>query len=215
MQTNAQALDYLAAKLVARTLHDVAGPTSGLTAALDLLGDTGGDGALREEALALARESLAQINEKITFCRAAFGGGGGLESRALAPLVHAPFRKGRANLEFPEIPIETPSVLKQALLILALIGAESLALGGTARIRVEMSDGVWAGRLTAEGPRARLHPETALGLDGADFGEGLPGRWAPARYLHALMMTAGGRVSLETRVERVEIRIACPASPEG
>jgi hypothetical protein len=210
MSAQDQDLDVLAAKLVARALHDVAGPTSGLTAALDLLSDTGGDEALRVEALALARESLAQIGDKIAFCRAAFGGGA-VEGAALERLLQAPFARSRARLEAPAPPSDAPGVLHPAMLILSLIAAESLAAGGEARITLSHDSGVWRLGLTAEGARARLSPETRRGLEGEGVGDGLAGRWAPARRLQALVTRSGGDIHVETEAERIAVSLTVPA----
>jgi hypothetical protein len=209
MDAQDQDMDVLAAKLVARALHDVAGPTSGLTAALDLLGDTGGDETLRAEALALARESLSQIGDKIAFCRAAFAGGA-VEGAALARLIQAPFVRSRAHLEAPDPPADAPPALQPALLILSLIASESLATGGEAKISLSHDSGLWRLRLMAQGARARLSPETRRGLEGGEVGEGLAGRWAPARRLRALVARSGGDIDVETEAERIAVCLTLP-----
>ncbi|MDQ2859898.1 MAG: histidine phosphotransferase family protein [Pseudomonadota bacterium] len=50
----------------------------------------------------------------------------------------------------------------------------------------------------AVGPRARLHPEVLAGLNGAARGEGPGGRWAQARFVHAIVAAAGGEVGART-----------------
>jgi histidine phosphotransferase ChpT len=199
--------ELLSARLVARILHDVAGPTSGLTSAIDLL--TSGE-APREESAALARESLARIAERIAFCRAAFGGGR-LDGDGLARLVQAPFAGGRARLESFSAPHTTPDTAARAVLVIAQILAEALASGGTAAILVETGTEGWRVSARAEGPKVRIWPETTAGLNGAPPPEGLAGRWAPARYLYALAARRDGRLEADFSEGVASLTMVFPA----
>jgi hypothetical protein len=203
--------EILAAKLLARALHDIAGPTSGLTAALDLLGDTQ-NGAMHAEALDLARDSLAQMAARIAFCRAAFGGGGGLDGEAFAALMEIPFVGSRARLDRGILTPGAPPVVLQGALILLQISGEALASGGAAHLTVEPINGKWSARVDGEGARARVVPETFAGLGGMGLKSGLPGRWAPARYLHALAASVGGALDFGAKEGRFWLAFTCPAA---
>jgi histidine phosphotransferase ChpT len=200
----------LSQRLLARVLHDVAGPTTGFTTALDLLGD-GRNDALRAEAVALARESLSQIAARIAFCRAAFGAPGDLRIEAFEKVATTPFAGSRAKLERGALPPGAPPLLLQALLILLQISAESLAAGGVARLSIAAFDGAWRGRVDAEGPRARIHPETLEGLSGGALTTGLPGRWAPARHLHDMASSAGGALKIQSGDGEFWLAVAFPS----
>ena len=203
MDPDSKIASEITAKLVSRILHDLAGPTSGLSSALDLLADDADEG-LHAEAVSLARDSLDRLAERIAFCRAAYGGG--LDVAMFHRLAQTPFSHSRATLECAKLSPEAPPLLGQALLILSQISAEALALGGTARMEISPSKTIWSGSITIIGVRAHLHPETALGLAGQDLVGGLPGRWAPARYVNAVVTAQGGGLSLV--VEEGLIRLA-------
>jgi hypothetical protein len=208
--SDAVAPELLAAKLLSRALHDIAGPASGLTAALDLLGDAE-NGALHTDALALARDSLAQIAARIAFCRAAFGGGGTLDGEAFTALMQTPFAGSRARLELGAVAPGGPAVVLQGTLILLQISAEALAAGGAARLSLEPIKGVWRARVEGEGRRIRLAPEAVAGLRGRGLGPGLSGRWAPARYLQALAQSLGGALDVSADEVRFRLDFTCPS----
>lgn len=207
---DAFAPEVLAAKLVARALHDIAGPTSGLTAALDVLGDTDSRD-LHAEALTLARDSLAQMATRIAFCRAAFGGGGGLEEDAFDVLAQSPFAGSRARLDVSAVEHGAPRLVLQSALILLQISAESLASGGLARLTITLDQGNWRARVDGAGARTLIAPETLAGLEGLGPGSGLPGRWAPGRYLYALAASAGGSLDLSVQDGQFCVTLTCPA----
>jgi hypothetical protein len=199
--------EILAAKLLSRALHDVAGPTSGLTAALDLLGDAE-SGELHAQALALARDSLTQMAARIAFCRAAYGGGG-LDTEAFETLLQIPFQGSRARLESSTIMPGAPPTLIQGALILLQLSVEALASGGSARLSLELQNGTWRALVEGEAARVRMAPETRSGLDGQALGAGLSGRWAPARYLRALADSAGGSLEISVDERGFRLGFAC------
>lgn len=211
METNADALapEFLAAKILSRALHDIAGATSGLTAALDLLGDAD-NSAFHADALILARDSLAQMSARIAFCRAAFGGAGTSDRQAFADLIEIPFAGSRARLEGSELAPDAPPIVLQGALILVQISAEALASGGAARLSLERGDGAWRVRVDGAGAKARLIPETLAGLGGLALESGLAGRWAPARYLHAVAASVGGALDFEAQDGRFWVAFKCP-----
>lgn len=206
MQTEAKAANFLCAKLIGRILHDLAGPTSGLTSALDLLADAPGE-SLGREALGLAQDGLGALTARMVFGRAAYGGG---DSSLFERLLQTPFDNARARMTGAHFPPGAPPMLAQALLILSQISAEVLSSGGTAHMEIsELPDG-WHGLIEARGPRARLHADTALGLAGQDLDGGLPGRWAPARYLHAIVSANGGSIAAEESDGAITLSVVHP-----
>ena len=207
---DALAPEVLAAKLVARALHDIAGPTSGLTAALDVIGDTNSRD-LNAEALDLARDSLTQMAARIAFCRAAVGGGGGLEGEAFAVLAQTPFAGSRARLDVSAVEYGAPRLVLQGALILLQITAEALASGGVARLSIKPDRGNWRACVNGEGARARIVPETLAGLEGLGPESGVPGRWAPGRYLYALAVSAGGSLDFSAQDGQFCVALTCPA----
>jgi histidine phosphotransferase ChpT len=207
--SDALAPEVLAAKLLARALHDVVGPTSGLTSALDLLGD-GDNRDLHAEALSLARDSLSEMGARIAFCRAAFGIGGGLDVEGFVKLIATPFAGSRARLELGQMTPGAPPVLYQGALILLQITAEALASGGAARLTIERLAGQWRARVDGAGVRAQIAPETLAGLGGLASTSGLGGRWAPARYLSALSASVGGALDFGAGEGRVWLAFSCP-----
>jgi hypothetical protein len=202
--------EVLAARLLSRAIHDISGPTSGLTAALDILGDDA-SGAAHAEGLALARDSLAQMAARIAFCRAAFGGAGGWDGDSLGRLMETPFIGTRARLEPGPVVAGAPSCAVQAALIGLQISAESLAAGGIARLSLQPFQEDWRARVDGEGPRARMAPETVEGLAGLAFSSGLTGRWAPARYLNALSVSVGGALDFGAGEGQFWIAFTCPS----
>jgi len=211
MQTDIEALapEFLAAKILSRALHDIAGPTSGLTAAVDLLGDTA-NGALHAEALTLARDSLAEISARIAFYRAAFGGAASLDSATFSALVGAPFAGSRARLDQGALTSDAPPVVLQGALILAQISAEGLTSGGEARLSLERLGETWRARVDGQGARARIVPETLAGLAGLAPPSRLAGRWALARYLHAVATSVGGAVDVHSQEGQFWVAVTCP-----
>jgi hypothetical protein len=201
--------EVLAARLLSRAIHDISGPTSGLTAALDILGDDA-SGAAHAEALALARDSLAQMAARIAFCRAAFGGAGGWDGESLVRLMETPFTGTRARLEWGPVVPGSPTRAVQGALIALQISAESLAAGGVARLSLQPFQEEWRARVDGEGPRARMAPETVEGLAGLAFSSGLAGRWAPARYLNALSVSVGGALDFGAGEGQFWIAFTCP-----
>lgn len=206
---NTLAPEVLAAKLLSRALHDIAGPTSGLSAALDLLHDSN-SGDLHKEALALARDSLTEMAARMAFCRAAYAGAGEMDGEAFAVLAQTPFAGSRARLELSEVTPGAPRVVIQGALILLQISAEGLASGGVARLTLKPHNAAWRARVEGEGARARVVPETLAGLEGLGLESGLPGRWAPGRHLHALAASAGGSLKFSAQDGQFWLALTCP-----
>ncbi len=203
--------ELLAAALAARLIHDISGPASGITSGLELYADADLPD-LRDQALDLATSSSRSLLDLLDFCRLAYGGAGETQDgRTLENLARTPFAGRRCRLVWliPEQPFNGPSA--QALLILLQIAAAGLASGGEARASASVQhDGVVLA-VEGEGPRLRFPLEIIDGLAGLPLSEGLPGRWAPAGYLHGLVAAAGGR--LTARIEPTAFRLEVSLPP--
>jgi histidine phosphotransferase ChpT len=136
-------------------------------------------------------------------------------SEDLRKLAQAVFADLRPTLDWA---VAAPSMNKaaaRAVLNLAQMGGTALPTGGVARITAAESGGDLVLALAADGARARLRPEVASGLRGERSGEGGPGYWVQAYYLHALVAAAGGRIDFAAAEGKVVIRVRVPLDPAG
>jgi hypothetical protein len=201
----------LAARLAARILHDLSGPASGVSSGLDLLAEPGAtdDGA----ALDLATSSARSLLDLIEFHQVAFGGRGqAVSGGLLKQLALTQFEARRPTLEWAPTIEPFPAPVAQATLILVQIAASALAVGGVARVSASGASDKFVIRVDGQGPRATLHPETLEGLDGRDLSQGLPGRWAPARYLHTLVVEACGAVTVTAGADQFALGVVFPSN---
>jgi hypothetical protein len=202
--------ERLAAGLAARILHDLSGPASGVASGLDLLAE--GDGADHGAAFDLAAASTGALLDLIAFHQVAFGGRGeAVGDASLKRLALTQFEARRPVLEWSPAIESFPRLPAQATLILAQIAAAALAVGGVARISASRAPDEIVIRVDGAGPRAALQPETVEGLSGRELSAGLPGRWAPARYLFALLAGAGGGVTIKTDADQFSLEAMIPA----
>jgi histidine phosphotransferase ChpT len=199
----------LAARLAARILHDLSGPASGVASGLDLLAVGGGDD---DAALDLAASSARSLLDLIEFHQVAFGGRGEAVSGAvLKRLALTQFEGRRPTLEWEPAIEPFPALAAQATLILAQIAASALAVGGVAHLSASRAEGELVIKVDGRGPRAALQPETLEGLAGRGFSHGLAGRWAPSRYLHALIAEIGGAVTVTAGVDEFALGAVLPS----
>jgi histidine phosphotransferase ChpT len=203
----------LAAFLAARMCHDFISPASAIVSGLDLLEDPSAQD-MREEAMGLISTSARKLAELLSFTRVAFGASASAETfdaRDLEKLARGVFEHMRAELDWT---VEAPAVNKpaaRALLNLAQMAGAALPTGGTARVRAVQEASQLAIAVEARGPRARLRPEVLAGLQGDPPGEGLPGHWVQAYYVHLFTSDAGGRVFVDVNEERIVFAATLPA----
>jgi histidine phosphotransferase ChpT len=198
MPLSAIAPENLAAALAARLLHDLAGPATGVAAGMELHAQSIQPN-LGAEGLSLAADSARDLLDLLAFCRAAYGvGAGPHDGRGLERLARTQFAGRRARLIWSTPVDRFGDSAARATLILLQIAAGGLGAGGEADFAAEATDRGLKIRVDAKGARARPHPEALIGLAGEPLVDGLPGRWAPAYYLHRLTATAGGSLSAET-----------------
>lgn len=209
--------DELAALLCARLCHDLVSPVSALGAALSVLDDEEA-ADMHEDALTLVRESARQAQAKLEFTRLAFGAGGSapgvLDTRELKRLTEAMFSAVKPEIVWK---VEAGGLEKAAarlLLNMCLLGVDAAPRGGT--VTVEGTDAAGGARLrvVAEGPRARVEPNTVIALEGNAPETGFDGRSIQPFYTFLIARGAGGRVSVQADENRVEY-IALVKPPEG
>jgi len=198
----------LAARLAARLLHDLSGPASGVASGVDLLA---GEADAGDAALDLAVSSARTLLDLIEFNRVAFGATGeAFSGDALERLARAPFEGRRPRLEWAPSIDPIPALATQAMLILVQEAAGALALGGLTRATAFRDGAALVIRVDGEGPRASLCAEMLEGLEGRDLSRGLAGRWAPCRYLHALIVDAGGALAATSGADRFSLTVTLP-----
>ena len=203
----------LATRLAARLCHDFISPVSAIVSGLDLIDDPEQQD-MREEAMALIAASARKLAAHLSFARIAFGGSAAAESfdvRELEKLSRDLYDHVRAELVWiAELPaLNKPAA--RAMLNLAQLGAAVLPVGGVATLSAApVATGEVILALDAVGARARLRPETADGLQGRPFGEGLAGHWVQAYFLRSVVDQAGGTLELTLEDEAVRLRIRLP-----
>ena len=203
--------EELAARLASRLCHDLIGPANAILLGLDLAAEAGG-AEMRREALDAATAGARKLLDQLAFFRAAFGLGAEVfDAARLKSLAQGAFADLRPQLEWA---VEAPALDAAAgrgLLNLVQIAAGAVASGGVVRVRAGLREARMIVTIDAIGPRAELHPEVLAGLMGEPFGEGLSGRWAQARYLHALLGAAGGSVAARATPAGVLFEAILPA----
>lgn len=202
----------LAAHLAGRLCHDLISPVSAIVSGLDLLEDPSAQD-MRDDAMNLIAQSARKLATVLSFARVAFGSSASAETfdpKDLETLTNGVFGHVRAELDWAVRSERLDKPAARALLNLAQIGATALPTGGVARLTVETDKAETVVRLEAKGARARLRPEAQAGLKGEPMGEGLPGQWVQAYYLHALVSDAGGRLESAIGEELIAISARLP-----
>jgi histidine phosphotransferase ChpT len=198
----------LAAHLAARLCHDFISPAGAIVSGLDLLNDPEAQD-MREDALRLIAASAEKLVALLAFDRVAFGASAAAETfdaRELEKLTRDVFVHVRADLDWAVQADSLSKPVARVLLNLAQIGAGLLPTGGSARLTVTAADGETEVCVRAEGPKARLRPEVAEGLEGLPLGEGLSGHWVQAYYLKGLVDAANGRLEIEVGETLIVVR---------
>jgi histidine phosphotransferase ChpT len=203
----------LAAYLAARMCHDFISPASAIVSGLDLLEDPSAQD-MRDDAMSLISASARKLAEMLAFCRTAFGASVSAQDfdpRELETLTQGVFGHMRAELDWQVELQSVPKPAARALLNLAQMAGQALPTGGVAKVRAVQEADAIAIAIEATGPRARLRPEVLAGLLGEGPGEGLPGHWVQAYYVHLFVTDAGGRVFADAGDERVVFAATIPA----
>lgn len=190
----------LAAGLVTRLCHDLAGPLVGVLAALELAAEATAGGAAEDDPLAVAMDSARHLAARLALLRAAWGQDPGpLDGAGLRALADGLPNRARLSLDMdgmgPE-PVSGP--VGQLLLNMVLLAAMSLPKGGGIALgrdgaafsaRIAGPNAAWPGGLQARllapdmvEPAARAVVPVLLGLLARQSGArlGLPEAGGPA-----------------------------------
>jgi histidine phosphotransferase ChpT len=202
----------LAAFLAARLCHDFISPASAIVSGLDLLEDPQAQD-MRDEAMNLIGVSARKLADLLSFARVAFGASASadtFDARELERLAQGVFAHMRAELEWAVEPAGVNKPAARTLLNLAQMAGADLPTGGKATLRAVQEGASLAIACEAAGPKAKLRPEVLRGLRGEPPGEGLPGHWVQAYYVHLFLADAGGRVFVDVAEERVVFAATTP-----
>jgi hypothetical protein len=201
----------LATRLAARILHDLAGAGQGLGSALALMSESADD-AGRAEAAAFAAASAADLDARLAFCRAAYGGAPPSDADGLERLARIPFAGRRGRLRWASRAQGVPPTLARAMLIFAQLSAAALAGGGEAVASLTQDEALaWRGRVEASGPRLRMDASALCALTGASGpGQG-PGRWIDGALARALILEQGGEIEVSDQGGAIILEARLPA----
>ena len=202
----------LAAYVAAKLCHDFVSPAGAIMSGLDLLNDpTARD--MRDDAMGLVTQSAKKLIALVHFCRVAFGAATSSErftAEDLRGLVAGMVEGGRATLDWRVTEADFGKPAARALVNLAYLTAAALPSGGVATISSRREGDAVVLTGVAEGPRARLKPEAAVGLAGHRLTEGLAGQWIQPYWLWLTVREAGGALAVATNEGRVEMQARLP-----
>ena len=203
----------LAAYVAAKLCHDFVSPAGAIMSGLDLLNDpTAQD--MRDDAMGLVTQSAKKLIALVHFCRVAFGASTSSErftAEDLRGLVAGMVEGGRASLDWRVTEADFGKPAARALVNLAYLTAAALPSGGVATISSRREGDTLVLTGLAEGPRARLKPEAAVGMAGHRLTEGLAGQWIQPYWLWLTVREAGGALAVVTDDGRVELRARLPS----
>ncbi len=197
----------LAAFVAAKLCHDFISPSGAIVSGLDLLKDPGAQD-MRDDAMGLIEQSARKMVALVHFARVAFGAATTSErftAAELRDLVVGMTEGGRAALDWRIADGEFSKPQARALVNLAYLTVGALPMGGQAVVQVRREDGQMFIEGYAEGARARLKPEAAVGLSGERLVEGLAGQWIQPYWLWLTATQAGG--ALHVMVEEGKIAL--------
>lgn len=203
----------LAALVASRVCHDLVEPMSAIIQGLEMLkhADHGGRDA---DAISLIDHGVTKAWAKLEFFRFAFAGAhvqgeGELEeARATAERL---FGSLKPDLAWEAPRVEMPRAAVRVIMNLLMIGNECLPRGGVVRLEAGPGPSGAEVRVVAEGPRARLKPETAAGLRGEALEDGFQGHTIQPVLTGVLARHAGLDLSAREATGRVELIARSPA----
>jgi histidine phosphotransferase ChpT len=202
----------LASLVCARLCHDLVGPVSAIGAALDVLEDEDAED-MREDAMALLRESANAAWARLEFTRLAFGAGGSapgqIEAGELERVVAGMFEKSKSDIVWAGGGETLEKSSARVLLNLVLLGVEALPRGGSVTVEI-LPDGT-EHRVVCEGTRARLSPAATAALEGVAADGAFDARSIQPYFAGLLARQAGGSVHAVVEEDRVELYADVPA----
>lgn len=203
----------LAALVAAKLCHDFISPAGAVMQGLDLLDDPSAQD-MRDDALALIRQSAGRLLAVVDFARVAYGSSASAErfsGETLEKLVRDLVGGGRATLDWRVEPVDLAKAAARVLLNLAYMTVGALPSGGQATVTARLEGDRLKIEGLAEGARARLKPEAAAGLAGLPLGEGLSGQWIQPHWLWLAVARLDGTLTVEAEEGRVRLAVDLPA----
>lgn len=202
----------LATFIAAKLCHDFISPSGAIVSGLDLMKDPSAQD-MRDDALALIEQSARKMVSLVHFARVAFGAATTSErftARELEDLVVGMTHGGRATLDWRIAEGEFSKPQARALTNLAYLTVGALPMGGNAVIQTRVEGDSLFIEGFAEGNRARLKPEAAVGLAGERLVEGLAGQWIQPYWLWLTVTEAGGVLHVAVDEGRVALVAKMP-----
>jgi histidine phosphotransferase ChpT len=202
----------LAAYVAAKLCHDFVSPAGAVMSGLDLLSDPSA-ADMRDDAIALITDSAAKLLALIHYCRVAFGAATTSErfnASDLKGLVEGVSKGGRAALDWRIEETDLAKPASRALVNLAYLTLGALPTGGTATLTSRRDGDRLILTGSAEGARARLKAEAAVGLSGERLTDGLVGQWTQPYWLWLTVREAGGVLTHAAEDGRVLIEASLP-----
>lgn len=203
----------LAAYVAAKLCHDFVSPAGAIMSGLDLLADPSAQD-MRDDAMGLVTQSAKKLIALVHFCRVAFGAATSSErftADELHGLVAGMVEGGRASLDWRVTETDFGKPAARALVNLAYLTAAALPSGGVATVSSRREGGALVLSGVADGPRARLKPEAAVGLAGRRLTDGLAGQWIQPYWLWLTVRDVGGALAVSADEGRVELRAMLPS----
>ncbi|MBN8530181.1 MAG: histidine phosphotransferase [Caulobacterales bacterium] len=202
----------LATLVAAKLCHDFISPAGAIVSGLDLLNDPSAQD-MRDDAIGLIDQSARKMVALVHFARVAFGAATTSErfdGRELQTLVAGMTDGGRAVVDWRVEDRAFSKPQARALVNLGYLTAAALPAGGTAVIASRIDGDVLVLEGVAEGARARLKPEAAVGLSGRPLTEGLQGQWIQPYWLWLTVHEADGSLDVAADEGRVVLTARMP-----
>lgn len=202
----------LATLVAAKLCHDFISPAGAIVSGLDLLNDPSAQD-MRDDAIGLIDQSARKMVALVHFARVAFGAATTSErfdGRELQTLVAGMTDGGRAVVDWRVEDRAFSKPQARALVNLGYLTAAALPAGGTAVIASRIDGDALVLEGVAEGTRARLKPEAAVGLSGRPLTEGLQGQWIQPYWLWLTVHEADGSLDVAADEGRVVLTARMP-----
>lgn len=202
----------LAALLVSRVCHDLAGPVGAVMNGLEVLADED-DEKSREQALKVILSAAEQAAAKLQFARLAFGAsssrGDFVPTGDVRFAVEKLFAGGKMRLDWRAPDIHLFKREAKVLAGLSALAAECLKYGGTVSVSGENNAGVRLA-VRAQGKDAKLSDEFRTALLGGATPDLIDGRAVLPLMLGLFVRADGGSVVLDTAADSVTFAVSFP-----
>ncbi|WP_128291102.1 histidine phosphotransferase ChpT [Afifella aestuarii] len=204
----------LAALIASRVCHDVISPVGAIANGLEVL-DEETDPSMRDFAMDLIRKSARQASVKLQFSRLAFGASGGAGAQidmADAGRCAGEFlEREKANLDWRVDAQMLPKAEAKILLNLLLLGANTIARGGTLTVGATQGENGVTISVVAAGDRARLSESVRTVLLSGEVPEQLDAH--SVQPLYAVMLAE--EVGLGFEIAEEEGKVSFLARPKA